>query len=92
MKIVIKHPGKPAEVVSIRRMSEIHKLIGGTAAKCFGATTEHGDLHGYCDDDGYKKELPPNFARPTDGHEILGPVDEHGRHARPVRPRHRRDR
>jgi len=72
--VVIKRPGCKAEAVSIRRMTEVETMIDGTPIKCLRLETKHGTLDGYCDDDGYKKGLPPNFGRPTDGHMIVGPI------------------
>ena len=71
MNLVVKLPGKPAHVVTARRANHtLEDLIGGTPASCL----RYGKLRGWCDDDGYSKGLPLNFARPTDGHEIVGPV------------------
>lgn len=74
MKVVLKKPGAAAELVSIRRMPDITKLIGGTPEACIKAGTEHGDLHFYCDEEFVAKNLAQNFARPTDGWIICGPV------------------
>lgn len=77
VSVVVKHPGEPARVQSIpRRSTQLSKVIHGSPAQCLRFIDEPRkiDLTGWCDDDGIEKELPINFARPTDGAEIRGPV------------------
>ena len=78
MIVAIKKPGEPAQLFNIgrKRRDSLESLIGGTPTQCirFRDDNRGVNLLGWCDDDGYEKLLPVNFARPTDGHEIVGPV------------------
>lgn len=78
MIVVIKKPGEPAGCFKVdgrRRSHVLEDLIGGTPTQCFRLHSKPGVLLlGWCDDDNYSKGLQLNFARPTDGHEILGTV------------------
>ncbi len=72
MKVVIKHPGKPAEVTDIDYCggNGLSYLLGGTPTSCL----KYKHLTAWCDDDSISKELSENFARPTDGWVLRGPV------------------
>ncbi len=78
MIVAVKKPGEPAQLVKVdgrRRSVVLDELIGGTPVQCFRVRNNPGtNLVGWCDDDGYSKGLPVNFARPTDGHDIIGTI------------------
>lgn len=72
--LVVKMPGhKPAIVYGSTRTA-LDSLIHGTPVVCFRGRFPFGELVAWCDDDGISKGLAVNFARPTDGAEIRGPV------------------
>lgn len=73
--LVLKEPGKPAVAVHVTRHDyTLSNLIGGTPTRCFTYYNKGIELSGWCDDDGISKDLPINFARPTDGWPIRGNV------------------
>lgn len=83
MIVVVKEPGAVARIVDIdgrRRGAEIAKLVGVEASdyldRAFTVGGGYRDAWAiaWCDDDGLRKELPINFARPTDGAVIVGTI------------------
>ena len=70
IRVVLKRPGLPAEVMEISGTLEAFQKLLDDATLCAVRLTQ--GIHGYADDEGLLKELPLNFY--LRGQPIVGPV------------------
>jgi hypothetical protein len=78
VRAIVKHPGKPAEVVQIgRTLADLQKLVGGFAevgVKAPIPLDRRHELLVYVNDEGAINGMAPNVRRPTDGWPLCGPI------------------